>query len=155
MRTRWALSLVLLIACFAPKVAAEGGVSRDVTRAYDDVRFELADAIIRRGLSVHSEGDFGKMLDRTGADVGSTTAVYARAEFVTVCSAKLARAMVEADPSLMGNCPFTLYAYETVARPGVVTVGYRRLTAATSDAGRRALEAIEQMLAGIVAECTK
>jgi hypothetical protein len=56
--------------------------------SYDDVKFELNDAIIKRGLVVDHIGQIGTMLDRTGPDVGSTKPLYTRAEFFTFCSAK-------------------------------------------------------------------
>src|SRR5262245_62835808 len=79
---------------------------------YEDVKFELNDAIIRRGLAVDYTGHINKMLERTGADVGSNKQIYVNAEFVLFCSAKLSRAMVEADPGNLGYCPYVVFLYE-------------------------------------------
>ena len=66
------------------------------------------------------------MLERTGADVGSTKKIYANAEFFMFCSAKLSRAMIEADPANVGYCPYVVFLYEAAEKPGEIVVGYRR-----------------------------
>ena len=148
---RLGLALVLML-CSAP-AGAEGPYTSK--SAFDDVRFELGNAVIARGLSVHTEGNFGKMLERTGADVGSTKPVYKQAEFVEICSAKYARLMVEADPALMGNCPFMLYVYERADRPGEVEVGFRRLQPGISPAAQKAVSDTEAMLDAIARDAVK
>jgi hypothetical protein len=42
------------------------------------------------------------------------------------CSAKLSRAMMEADLGNIGFCPYVIFVYEAAARPGETVVGYRR-----------------------------
>lgn len=96
---------------------------------YDDVRFDLTNAIVDAGLAVSANGKIGDMLDRTGEAVGSTRQVYTHAEYFTFCSAKYSRAMVEADPQNIAFCPTTVFMYETTANPGTVVVGYRRPSA--------------------------
>ncbi len=88
-------------------------------------------------------------------DVGSTKPIYKKAEFVTFCSAKLSRAMMEANPANIGYCPYVVFVYETVAKPGVV-IGYRVPTKAkASPATKAALAEIDKMLAGIIKEAAK
>jgi hypothetical protein len=50
--------------------------------SYEGVKFELNDAIVRRGLVVDRTGQIGSMLERTGADVGSTKPLYTHANFL-------------------------------------------------------------------------
>jgi hypothetical protein len=124
--------------------------------AFDDVVFELDNAILARGFSVHSAGNqFARMLDRTGADVGSTKPVYRHATFTEVCSAKYARMMVEADPVLIGNCPFVFFVYEHMDRPGEVTIGFRRLSPGNTPAAKTAVVETEAMLDAIVRDAAK
>jgi uncharacterized protein (DUF302 family) len=149
------LCALALSAAMTVAAAAEVGDSVTKTAAFDDVRFELGNAITMRGLAVHSEGNLGKMLERTGADVGSTKPVYKQAEFVEVCSAKYARLMVEADPALIGNCPFLFYVYERVDRSGEVVVGFRRLHTGTTASGQKAVAETEAMLDAIVRDAVK
>jgi hypothetical protein len=148
--------LTAFVVCntLAPAAADDFGPRISKT-PFDDVRFELGNAILARGLSVHSEGNFARMLARTGVDVGSTKPVYKHAEFVEICSARYARMMVEIDPGLISNCPFQLYVFESVDRPGETVVGFRRLTPGTSPATQTAIAAVEAMLDGIVADAVK
>jgi hypothetical protein len=123
--------------------------------AYDDVKFELQNAIISRGLTVDFNGKVSTMLDRTGADVGSTRPIYKQAEYLTFCSAKLSRATMEADPVNVGFCPYVVFIYETVAAPGTIHVGYRRPLFEGSAQSRAALQAVEGLLDGIAKEAVK
>jgi uncharacterized protein (DUF302 family) len=123
--------------------------------AFEDVRFELGTAITNRGLLTQSEGNLGRMLDRTGADVGSSKPIYKHAEFIEVCSAKYARLMFEADPTLIGNCPFIFYAYERIDRPGDVIVGFRRLEPGHTALGQKAVAETEAMLDAVVRASVK
>jgi uncharacterized protein (DUF302 family) len=153
---RFALAVVLASAVLVPtRGTADPFEARTTTTAFDDVKFELENAIVARGLTIHSNGNIAKMLERTGADVGSMKPVYIKAEFVEVCSSKLARRMFEADPALMGNCPFLLYAYERADRPGRVVVGFRRLAPGTTPEARSAVQDVEVMLDEIVRDAVK
>jgi hypothetical protein len=122
---------------------------------YDDVKFELQNAIVNRGLVVDFNGDVGGMLARTGADVGSARPVYTRAEYFTFCSAKLSRATMEADPANVGFCPYVVFMYETAAQPGTVKVGYRPIQPHGSEAVRAALQEVNRLLDGIVNDALK
>ncbi|HZT48206.1 MAG TPA: DUF302 domain-containing protein, partial [Hyphomicrobiaceae bacterium] len=78
------------------------------------------------------------------------------AEFVTFCSAKLSRAMMEADPANIAYCPYVIFIYEAADRPGETVVGYRRPRPAGSDeASRKALADIDALLDGIVSDAVK
>lgn len=124
--------------------------------AYDDVRSDLANAIVNRGLVNDYTGNIGRMLERTGADVGSTKPIYKAAEYMTFCSAKFSRTMMEADPANMGFCPFVMFVYESAAQPGTVVVGYRRPQAASGNAATKAVLAeIDGLLESIAKEATK
>ena len=122
---------------------------------YDDVRFELNNAIIARGLAITTTGNIGEMLDRTGADVGSTLKVYTSAEYITFCSAKLSRQMIEADPANLSFCPFVLVIYETIATPGEIVIAFRPLSPHGSPASKAAIAAAEALLVSIAQEATK
>ena len=123
--------------------------------SFEDVKFELNDAIIRRGLTVDYTGHINKMLERTGADVGSSKHIYANAEFFLFCSAKLSRGMIEADPTNLGFCPYVVFLYEAAAKPGEIVVGYRRPTPTGDQASKAALAAVDTLLDGIVKDAVK
>lgn len=123
--------------------------------SYDDVRFELTNAIISRGLNIDINGNIGNMLDRTGADVGSDKPLYKSAEFFTFCSAKLSRKMMEADAMNIAFCPYVMFIYEGVGEPGVVVVGYRRPPMTGSPETKAALAEIDALLDGIARDALK
>ena len=153
---------------FALLTAVLSPAHADDIRAYstkakfDDVRLELDTAIIGRGLAIHSSGNLAAMLDRTGADVGSTKPVYIAAEFVTFCSAKVSRQAMEANPLNAAFCPFSMFIYQSIEKPDEVTVGYRRPTTGTAggpagndSASAAAYTAIENLLDGIAKDALK
>lgn len=123
--------------------------------AFDDVRFELNNAITDKGLAIDHVGELGKMLERTGADVGSTKEIYKNAEFITFCSARYSRRMMEADPDNIGFCPFVIFIYEAADKPGETVVGYRRPTPTGSEESRKALADIDTLLDSIVRQAVK
>ena len=122
---------------------------------FEDVKFDLANAITNRGLVADFTGNVGGMLARTGRDVGSTRQVYKQSEYVVFCSAQLSREMMEADAANAGFCPFVMFIYEAVAAPGKVVVGYRRFPQGSNEASRKAFAAIETLLDGIAKEAVK
>lgn len=127
----------ILAALFAA-VVSTGGVSGaavasdnvSYTRSglsFDDVKSDLENAIIAEGLKIDYRGNIGGMLERTGKDIGAGTSIYQHAEFVMFCSARLSRAMMEADPANMANCPFVMFTYQRAGADKEVVVGYRKL----------------------------
>ncbi|WP_186389634.1 DUF302 domain-containing protein [Stappia sp. TSB10P1A] len=152
---RWRLAAGLMAcAISAPAMAADGPQIRQVERAYEDVRFDLENAIINRGLVIDHVSNVGEMLARTGADVGSQTEVFVSAEAMLFCSARLSRAAMEAAPENVAFCPYSVFLYETPDAPGTVSVGYRPLPEAGSEASRAAIAEVNALLAGIVEEAS-
>ncbi len=150
------IALIAVLALFATAAAAqELKAYRKASGSYDDVKFDLANAITNRGLVVDFNGNVGAMLDRTGKDVGSTKQVYKRAEYFTFCSAKLSREMMEADPANAGFCPYVVFIYEPAAKPGEIVVGYRRMPRAGKPPTIKAFAAINALLDGIAKEAVK
>jgi uncharacterized protein (DUF302 family) len=158
---RWlaaAVSVALVLCLFAPNWVLAQGTSLKLyskKSTYDDARFELENAIIKRGLIIDLNGQVSKMLERTGADVGSTKPIYKRAEYFVFCSAKLSRAAMEADPINLGVCPYVIFIYETATAPGKVQMGYRRPHLQGSAKSRTALRAVERLLGDIVRDAMK
>ena len=150
------LGLALLSLVF-PVSVARAAEPRTIVKSgsYDDVHFELNNAIIVRGLNISGVGNLNAMLERTGADVGSTTEIYKSAEYISFCSAKLSRRMMEADARNIAFCPFILFIYETVAKPGEVVVGYRIPEGRGDSGSRAALADAEKMLESIIQDATK
>lgn len=130
-------------------------VSYSKKAGFEDVKFELNNAIVGRGLAVDFNGQVSKMLDRTGADVGSTKAIYKQAEYVSFCSAKLSRQAMEADSANIAVCPYVVFIYEKAAAPGTVHVGYRPAPLTGSAASRKAVTEINKLLDAIAKDAVK
>jgi uncharacterized protein (DUF302 family) len=123
--------------------------------SFEDVKFDLTNAVIERGLVVDYTGSVAGMLERTGADVGSTKKLYRHAEYFVFCSAKLSRQMMEADPANIGFCPFVVFIYERTDKPGEIVVGARTPTSRGDDVSRKTLAEVEALLQGIVSDTVK
>ncbi len=120
---------------------------------YQDVLDEVKLAIEQRGLVVDHESHIGAMLERTGKDVGSARRIYLGAQAFSFCSAVLSRKTMEADPANIAFCPYVLAVYETLQRPGIVNVSYRRPSRpGGSAASKAALRDVEKLLDGIARE---
>jgi hypothetical protein len=150
-----ATAILIVLAATAPARAADELFTRSKAGSFEDVKFDLSNAIIDRGLVVDHTGNIAGMLERTGADVGSTKQLYRHAEYFVFCSAKLSRAMMEADSANVGICPFVVFAYELADKPGEIVVGFRKPPARGGDASRKSLEAVASLLEAIVEEAVK
>jgi uncharacterized protein (DUF302 family) len=93
---------------------------------FEDVLEELKLAIEAQGLVIDHESLVGRMLERTGKDLGSARRLYADARAVVFCSAALSRKTMEADPTNVSFCPYSIMVYATAEDPGTVRVSYRR-----------------------------
>ena len=130
----------------------EGVTAYEVSAAFEDVRFDLENAIVNRGLVIDYVSHIGTMLDRTAADVGSDKKIFENAEAMLFCSADLSRKVMEADPANIAYCPYTVFVYETPGEPGQVTVGFRNLSETGSEASKTAIAEVNKLLDGIAKE---
>jgi uncharacterized protein (DUF302 family) len=155
----WAKSIwaAAIVAAFAVPGVADAQSSKTYVKKgkFDDVRFELSNAIVDKGLVVDFNGKIGDMLARTGADVGSSKPIYKAAEYFTFCSAKLSRAMMEAEASDIALCPYVMFVYERADKAGEIVVGYRALPADGSAATKKARAEINALLDGLAKAATK
>ena len=142
-------TLALLAVAVAVAGAAHAEWSDDGQRvvvtteaAFADVRFDLENAIIGRGLVVSDVAKVGEMLERTAADLGYAPSPYAAAEVVEFCSAPLTRAMVDADRADLVHCPYRIAVYALVDEPGTVYLAYPKPTAGGATPPREAVEAL-------------
>lgn len=145
------LSIAVGLLFCAAQVSAQptGYKVTSLKGSFEDVFFELSDAVVNKGLVIDFTGHVGSMLSRTSGAVGAKSP-YKNAKYIQFCSAKLTSAAVTADPANMAICPFVMFVYETVADPGTIHVGYRRPIGSTTDKSRVALAKIETLLAEIL-----
>ena len=154
--TRLHAAAVVLLVSTAPVLAQEI-VTRTKPGNFDDVRMDLGNAILATGVTIQSQGNIAAMLGKTAADLGATETVYARAEFVAICSAHYSRTLMEADPTNLAFCPFTVFAFEAKAKPGEIVVGYRPVAvpAGQSARARAAAADVNALLQRIIDETVK
>ncbi|MDP1537847.1 MAG: hypothetical protein Q8L95_11750 [Burkholderiales bacterium] len=122
---------------------------------YENVRDDLINAINSRGLVIDQNSHVGKMLDRTGKDLGATKKIFGddQAQAFSFCSAVISRKTMEADPHNIVFCPYTILLYSTVAEPKKVYLSYRRpQSAGGSAASKAALKEVGTLLDGIARE---
>lgn len=148
-------AVLIVLAAATPAGAADALFTLSKAGSFEDVKFDLSNAIIERGLVVDHTGNIAGMLERTGADVGSTKQLYRNAEYYVFCSAKLSRAMMEADPTNIGLCPFVIFAYERADQPGEIVVGFRNPPVRGGEESRKSLEAVTALLQDIVKDAVK
>ena len=118
-----ALALIL-----APlSAAAEETIRYRSDQSYDDVVFNLENAILDRGLVVDTVHEVGDMLSRTREDVGSDVVIFEEAAVFSFCSAQLSRKAMEADPMNIAFCPYGIFVAQVAGDESHTVVGYRSL----------------------------
>ena len=149
---RRALVFALLTAFCSLALAADRQlvVTYSKKAKFEDVRDDLKTAIESKGLVIDYQSFINKMIERTGADVGSTRKIYTDAQSFVFCSAALSRKTMEADPANVAMCPYAITVYATVQAPDRVVVAYRRPWRPDgSAASKKALKEVETLLDGI------
>jgi uncharacterized protein (DUF302 family) len=151
----YAAALAIMLAGAAAPASAQNASEEHVTvhsieGSFDDIRLDLENAILNRGLVIDYEAFVGEMLNRTAEDVGAETRVYTHAQTLQFCSAILSRRTMEADPINLAFCPYIVFVYEEAGAEGTIHVGYRRLPETGDEAGRAALSEVNALLDEIV-----
>lgn len=129
----------------ATSAAAQDAITHTIEDSFDNVTFAVESAILGQGLVIDHRSHVGEMLERTKDDVGAKTTIFTGAEVFSFCSATVSRSVMEVDPANLQFCPYGIFVYERADQPGTVTVGYR-------DYPEGEMQAVEDLLAGIVAE---
>jgi uncharacterized protein (DUF302 family) len=163
MATLRTLMIALAGLCFAAAAQAADDLGYRVhvkAGKYQDVRDDLKDAIVNKGLVIDYVGQFNAMLERTAQDTGSVTALgakspYKQAEYMQFCPAKLTHEAVSATPFAIANCPISIFVYEVAAEPGKIQVGFRLPVATPSRVMRKVNDKLVALLESIAKEATK
>ena len=120
--------------------------------SFEDAREAVEMAITGRGFVINNVSHVGEMLARTGKDLGSVKQVFLKAEALEFCSATVSRKMMEADPDNIVFCPYIISIYVLPEKPNEVRVAYRKAQITGSPASRKALKAVNELLAEIIRE---
>ncbi len=137
-------ALAIALAFAAAPALAEDAIVTDYDGSFEDATFAVEAAIVNQGLVIDSTSHVGDMLNRTGQDVGSDVTLFEKADIYNFCSAVVSREVMEVDPTNIQYCPYGIFVTD---REGKVQIGYR-------DYPDGAMQAVEDMLAAIVAEAT-
>ena len=121
-----------------------------VSGEFADVRDDLSNAILAKGMVISSVSRVGEMLERTGQDLGGASPIYGDAEVLEFCSAVISRRALEADPHSIVYCPYRIAIYSLPDAPEQIYLAYSRLNASIPGASQTALEAVEDMLRSII-----
>lgn len=134
------LSAALVVAASAAN--AQSATFYSSPDAFDDVSFSIESAILNQGLVIDNVSHVGEMLNRTGADVGSTKELYDAADVYTFCSATVSRKVMEAHPMNIVYCPYSIFVAQLTGSDEVV-VGYQ-------DYPENEMQLVEDLLDSIV-----
>ena len=145
----------LALSAAASNAAPTEFVIRTAKGPFEAVKERVMLAIEDRGLVLNYTARVGDMLERTGKDIGRSRQVYAKAEVLEFCSARLSRDTMEADPRNIVFCPYAIAIYVLPKEPGTVFVGYRKLATSGSGQPLKALRAVEKLLDDIVREALR
>jgi uncharacterized protein (DUF302 family) len=147
----------LAVLSFAP--AQSGESVEDLTVRYttteipyEDVVLNLELAITGRGFVIDNRSYIGKMLRRTGKDLGFDIEVFANAQQFQFCPATYSRNMMEASPHNIAFCPYIISAYNLPDDPKTVYVSFRRPNIVGSRESQEALKAVDDLLKSLVEE---
>ena len=77
--------------------------------AFDDATFSVESAILNAGLVIDYVSHTGKMLARTGAELGSEVTIFDAADVFLFCSAVVSRRVMEVDPMNLVHCPYSIF----------------------------------------------
>ncbi len=119
---------------------------------FSDVKQDVALAIESRGFVLERTLHIGEMLERTGKDLGTGKPIYRQAEALQFCPASVSRRTMEADPTNIVFCPYTIVVYTLPNEADKVYVGYRCPEPVGSPDSRAALRAVQDLLDAIVRE---
>jgi uncharacterized protein (DUF302 family) len=158
MNARWIVTLVMAVALAfgsAANAASADAVIRSTKGEFKEVKERVLHAIENRGLVLNYTARIGAMLERTGKDIGAPRTIYADAELLEFCSAKVSRDTMEADPRNIVFCPYGIAIYSLPKEPGRVYLAYRRAGASGSGRTAKSLQAVDKLLADIVADVMK
>lgn len=114
---------------------------------FEDSKEAIVMAIENRGLVVNFTSHIADMLNRTGADIGTSRKVFDQAEIIEFCSADLSRKMMEMDPHNIVLCPFAISIYTLPGDRTGTWISYRKPQG-------KAAQLIAPLLRDIVAEAS-
>lgn len=112
-------------------------------------------AITGRGINIAHTLPASGMLNRTGSAFGIKKNVFAHAEIIEFCSARISHKLIQANPENMVLCPFTISVYQLASDPGHVYLTYRKPFVLKDETSVAATGEIVKLLEGIIRDVTE
>lgn len=141
-----------LAADVEPSIKNDYMVAYETKGKFEEVRDAVKMAIANQGLVINNISYIGKMLTRTGKDLGTKKQVYEDAQSLEFCSATISRATMEADIHNIIFCPYIISVYATPDKPERIYISYRRPQPVGSEASKASLKEVEKLLERIIQE---
>lgn len=121
--------VVLAVALLANLAPTQADDIRQIAIApgrYADAREALVDAIEGEGLIPAPPSRFGDMLARTGPALDQPAPIYAEAEVLHFCSARIAWQLARENPLNIAQCPLAMAIFTLPGEPATVHLAWRR-----------------------------
>ena len=134
--------LTAALTIFASAAASQSAIFYSTDESFDDVSFSIESAVLDKGLVIDSISHVGDMLNRTGADVGSSIAIYDAAHVYSFCSATVSREVMEVHAMNIVYCPYGIFVAQLSGSDDVV-VGFQEYPDGE-------MEMVQDLLDGIV-----
>lgn len=144
--------LFLLFLSFSALAAEDYRITHVVEDNFEEVRENVVNAIINRGLVINNISRVGEMLERTGRGLGDTQRIFHRAEILEFCSAGISRENMKANPHIIVFCPYGIAIYVLPDNPRKVYISYRKPVSGDSPQERSAMQSLEKLMSSIVLE---
>lgn len=153
---RYLLPIIIVMGLGGSAYASKAIVNNDYMLQYkkaakfEDVRESVELAITERGYVINNVSYIGKMLTRTGKDLGENKVIYRHAQNLEFCSATISRRTMEADPNNIIFCPYIIAIHELEKEPGQIYLTYRRPQLVGNKESKATLKAVDTLLHNIV-----
>ncbi len=146
---------------FAAFVSA-AGVSADSPVKTVRIEGDFADTLMNvkstvrgRGINIAHTLPASFMLNRTARDFGITENVFAEAETIEFCSARISHKLTQASHENILLCPFTISVYVLTTDPGHVYLSWRRPFTLPDEKSAEAVKEVEALIESIISEATE
>jgi uncharacterized protein (DUF302 family) len=115
---------------------------------FNEILHNVRMAILGRSINIAHVLPASRMLHRTGPDLGYQRDVYADAETLEFCSARISHMLAKANPDNIVLCPFTISVYQLTTEPDEVRISYR--VPAGRPGSEKAVAEVVKLIEGII-----
>jgi uncharacterized protein (DUF302 family) len=122
---------------------------------FNDTLMGVKSAVRGKGINIAHTLPASFMLNRTARDFGITENVFADAETIEFCSARISHKLAQANHENILLCPFTISVYTLTKDPGHVYLSWRRPFTLPGEESAAAVKEVEALIESIISEATE